>query len=275
MKKNKIKTRLIRVSFCSLIVLFFANSTISAQISQEFFRANLFQTSTKELETRKYYDNTALHKVKKIDIYEKEVVVMLVKYYGIDQYFDETKKYIDSLRGLNYKIVYGGDSILGYDKKNITDTNDRKIRKCFCQYENPFQYLQKNKIHQYLVEKNKFTFYSKELFGIQENDLSLDISKNDFVKRIEAKKGEISLNKKDNKSGKYKCEEKNKKLDLYPIITQHILERIYEIDARKIVLVLDDRLWFSFFIYGKKQKNMKVKQGFIYEYYFRNNEQKE
>ncbi len=262
---------LYQYAFAALIAFWGTFSTSNAQIANEYFRGILFSTSSKDIETRKYYDNTALHKAKLLNVDNKEVWVVLVKHYGTEVYYSEVKNFVDSLRNLNYAVVYEGNSVAGYNAQTASDTNDFKIRKCYCEYLNPTQNQEEKKYHKYLIDKKGLVFYNQQMFGIKEEDISLNISKNDFVQRLETKNGEISLHKKDLKTtetSKYKCKEKDTKRDLYVMQTTYILEQIKDLKSEKIVLILSDKLWFPFFVFGTKKHNLKIKKGFVYEYYY-------
>ncbi len=270
-KQNKSIFKSLQQVLWSFFIGLLLVPNLNAQIAKEYFKGILFSTPSKDIKTRKYYDNTAVHKIKSLNIDNKEVLTFLVKYYGSEAYFSEIKRQIDSLRNLNYTIVYGGDSVIGYNTKIARDTNDFKIRKCYCEYLNPIQNQVEKKHHKYLLEKKELVFYNKQMFGIKEEGISLDISKSDFVQRFETKNGEITLSNKDIKTkekSKYKCKEKDTKRYLYVMQAAYILEQIKDLKSDKIVLVLSDKLWFPFFVYGTKEHNLKIKKGFVYEYYF-------
>lgn len=265
--RNGVSSVILRASI--LLFFCFCTALYSQNYGAQFFGA-FFYSSNQDEKTRNFYDPSAVYKIKKVTIFKKEVIVIPIKYYGTDSYFAEIKNYVDSLRSLNYTILYDGDSIAGYSSEWVHDDVDRKIRKCLCNQSSPYYQQTIKKYHNHLVHKRGMTLFEKKLIGVWEDDVSFNLPKDTLLQDLENTNGMVLLDKKDykiNLSRKYKCKKQVRQSDARVSKAKYILKQLKEIHDDKLLVILDDRTWYPFYVYGRKIFDLQLKEGLIYEYY--------
>lgn len=182
---------------------------------------------------------------------EKKIVMIPVLHVETREYYEEVKKYMDSLKNCGYVVFYEGVGLrnamkcLRLDETEILcrlDTLYRKFRKItgfHIDYMND-----SNNGLKPLLRKDKYVYQSREMLGLTgEKDIHVDVNLEDLIGKYESDNGKIALSQYDwitDLNDRYKCSKANRgrsAIMLYHIRNKHIINEILSSQYQKIILV--------------------------------------
>ncbi len=179
---------------------------------------------------------------------DKTVVLFPMVHVNKPEFFEDVKIKLDSLRRDGFLVFYEGVAVVDstmYSKENY-DTLTLKARKLFgFNFQSKTYSSKENKSLPKAIHNDKYIAQNRDIIGIKDEDVNVDMSVVEMIEVYEQKYGKIKLEDCDFTTplnSKFKCDRLPNYLDIM-IMTRNdtILSHLYKESHKKIALVYGER----------------------------------